>query len=119
MDDPDTRYDFGMEDAVTPGETWNFLWNLRIKQPDGTFDPAESFTGYANWALYILHRLSSALESAYCTATPVAGTPPEITAEIPSSDNDSVPVGTRAYELWATVGGKPKRLAYGTIPVVD
>lgn len=120
------RDDIPMSKAVTPGETWDFDVTVQEEQSDGTYDPAASFTAYDDWAFYILEslgidRLATAgvYVSLAVSSGITVGSAPSITVQATATQTRAVPAGvTRAYELWATISGSTKRLAYGTLPVL-
>lgn len=120
------RDDIPMSKAVTPGETWDFDVTVQEEQSDGTYDPASSFASYDDWAFYILEGIGidrNGTAGVYVALTEgegiTVGSAPSVTAQATAAETTAVRPGTtRAYELWATVSGSTKRLAYGTIPVV-
>lgn len=129
MTDP-RRYDIPTTKSVTPGEVWDFTVTVQEEQEDGTYDPASSFSSYDAWAFYIFESLATAGGTATARAAKAyvslsagsgitVGSAPTVTIQATAAQTANVPPGaTRAYELWATVNGSAKRLAYGTIPVV-
>lgn len=124
------RYDIPITKAVTPGEGWPFDVTVTEEQSDGTYDDASSFSAYDDWAFYVFESLATAggtaaqrAAKAYFALTEgsgiTLGTPPAVTVVATGDQTANVPPGTtRGWELWATVNDIPKRLRYGTIPIV-
>ena len=123
-----TRYDFTDQQAVTPGEVWNFRFPVYV---DGTTTLETDFSSYSGWKFYMFRDLDAAGKTAalraasdYFSGAIVSGSGitasvPNVDVEVSDTQNANVPTDRRAYELWATVNGKLKRLAFGTIPVVN
>jgi hypothetical protein len=121
------RSDVPTSEARTPGEAITVRFTVREKQSDGSYLDASAFTGYADWEFYLLATLDAAGPTAAQllaadilggNATITPGTAPLVDVAIAEADSANVPIGLRAYELWATVDGSRTRLAFGTIPFV-
>lgn len=126
----DTRYDFPEADALSPGEVWSIRFPVRVRDDAGAFAAETSFATYSAWAFYVFQDLATGGPSATDRAAKAivslaeasgitVGAAPNVDIAVTAAQSGNVPTGRRGYELWATISGNLKRLAYGIIPVID